>query len=204
MKPGDFFLGVIDFLAVLVPGSIASFLLAGPARMWLRPYEIPAEGAGAWVAFAVSAYLFGHLLFLLGSTLDDVYDARRNRIHDPKKDAVLRAAEAARAAVAPELHDDQFSTFKWAKAFLQLNAAAARAEVEQLEALSKFFRSLTVLSALCSAWLFLLGARPFHGAVAAVLAYVCFRAFCKHRMKCTQLAYACVVLARKQLFPPGQ
>lgn len=69
-KPGDFFIGVVDFFAILLPGVIAAGLLA------LRLNFVPAHPEALfWVALFVGGYLIGHLLHAVGSILDPLlYD----------------------------------------------------------------------------------------------------------------------------------
>ena len=81
-KPGDFFLGIIDFFGILLPGAVFLFLqsivasevlgynilikiLAGPFELQFS--NLPA--AVQWVAFLFGAYLFGYLLFEIGRSL---------------------------------------------------------------------------------------------------------------------------------------
>lgn len=76
MKPSDFFIGVIDFFSTLVPGALATYLLISlhwevPTR-WPHIERGSAEG---WVVFIVSAYVLGHLIAAIGSSLlDRLYD----------------------------------------------------------------------------------------------------------------------------------
>jgi hypothetical protein len=72
-KPSDFFIGVVDFFAVLLPGAALVYLLkplmiSGIAKVWL-----PATPTQGWVMFLVLAYIAGHLLHALGSWLLDKY-----------------------------------------------------------------------------------------------------------------------------------
>ena len=69
-KPADFFSGVVDFFAILMPGVIAAGLLG--AQLHLVPEHLDAI---FWVALFVSGYLLGHLLHAVGSILDPLlYD----------------------------------------------------------------------------------------------------------------------------------
>ncbi|HEX6133839.1 MAG TPA: hypothetical protein VFZ24_07745 [Longimicrobiales bacterium] len=147
-KPDDFFVGVVDFFAVLLPGAVVvavgrPFLpetLYGAAGV-LRPVT---GTTASWVLFLLAAYLAGHLLFLLGAFLDStLYDPLRSVTVPPGKD---RAYEAARAAQNQALGGSShvMNTFQWARATLRLQAPPAMAEIERYEADSKFFRSLTV------------------------------------------------------------
>ena len=80
-EPQKFFIGVIDFFAILLPGALLTYLLR------IRLERLPEvdlrierlEGAKGWVAFLVASYFLGHLMFLIGSALDEVYDWLRRR-----------------------------------------------------------------------------------------------------------------------------
>ena len=66
--PQGFFIGLMDFFSILLPGALLTYLLmgeVGPVVLWVRYSEL--ASAEAWVAFLFASYLFGHLVFLLGS-----------------------------------------------------------------------------------------------------------------------------------------
>src|SRR3954463_12233747 len=69
----------MDFFSILLPGALLTYLLMadmGPVVLGSRYHQL--TGAEAWAAFLFASYLFGHLIFLLGSWLDEFYDwARR-------------------------------------------------------------------------------------------------------------------------------
>lgn len=77
--PQRFFIGLMDFFSILLPGALLTWLLmgeVGPVVLGDRYANL--DGAQAWAAFLFASYLFGHLIFLLGSWLDEFYDwARR-------------------------------------------------------------------------------------------------------------------------------
>ena len=86
-KPTDFFVGVIDFFAILLPGAILAFVthkaLEFSTAQWLgervRAYKpedyLPHGEAAKWALFLVISYVFGHFIFAIGSLLlDDLYD----------------------------------------------------------------------------------------------------------------------------------
>jgi hypothetical protein len=98
-KPGDFFLGVVDFLAVLVPGAALVFavtpyaeLIFGPGRL----FPPITDTAIRWTAFVVVAYVAGHLIASVASSLlDPFYDRtyrnlRRLTSKDSKSGLFLR------------------------------------------------------------------------------------------------------------------
>jgi hypothetical protein len=77
--PQKFFIGLIDFFSILLLGTLLTYLLMGEAGSVLLGdrYAMLAV-AQAWAAFLFASYLFGHLVFLVGSWLDEFYDwARR-------------------------------------------------------------------------------------------------------------------------------
>lgn len=147
-KPSDFFIGVIDFFAVLVPGAIVvavadphipPFLL-GPKGILPRM----TGGAERWIAFLFAAYLAGHMLFLLGAVLDNAfYDAFRRALVPTSKDTLFQSLRTLRTE-SVNVSEKEINTFQWARMGLRLSAPDALDEVERYEADSKFFRSLSI------------------------------------------------------------
>ncbi len=75
--PQKFFIGLMDFFSILLPGALLTWLLmgeVGPVVLGDRYAKL--DGAQAWAAFLFAIHLFGHLIFLLGSWLDEFYDWR--------------------------------------------------------------------------------------------------------------------------------
>jgi ADP-ribose pyrophosphatase YjhB (NUDIX family) len=148
-KPSDFFVGVIDLFAVLLPGAVVAAL----ARPLLTAYVFASGGffppladpTQGWIAFAIGAYLIGSLLFLIGAFLDPLlYDPLRTVTVPPAKDGLFQQATAIKKRVLPRESFEPLNTFQWARATLRLRAPAAVGEIERYEADSKFFRSLAV------------------------------------------------------------
>lgn len=74
MKPGDVYLGVIDFFSTLVPGGIAVFLVLASDQHALLGGS-PFESTKSWTALSLLAYVLGHLIAAVGSAvLDPFYD----------------------------------------------------------------------------------------------------------------------------------
>jgi hypothetical protein len=76
-KLSDFYVGVVDFFAVLLPGALLCFLF-GDSFLWHRIFApvFPdiQEGIQQWAVFILASYLLGHFVFLVGSNLDYAYD----------------------------------------------------------------------------------------------------------------------------------
>ena len=212
-KPSDFFIGIQDFFAILLPGAAATYLLS--EEMAAREYHTTIEGEWQLVgAFAVSAYVLGHLIFLLGSFLDPAYDRWFRRRKTYGDDGVFRAANKLRASDPAALPGASFSTLKWCRAYISLRSASARSELDYYEATSKFFRSLVVLLTFVAlgvlfsqigkntSQVVLPISRLALAALAAVLAGLCFLRFCDQRWKLTESAYAYAVLISTTKPPP--
>jgi 8-oxo-dGTP pyrophosphatase MutT (NUDIX family) len=79
-EPQKFFIGLIEFFSILLPGALLTYLCKDWVALNLgMGYGYPLEGAEAGAVFLFASYLLGHFLFLFGSKLDDlVYDRVRN------------------------------------------------------------------------------------------------------------------------------
>ncbi len=81
--PQKFFIGLMDFFSILLPGALLTYLLmdeVGPVV--LGDCYAQLAGAEAWAVFLFASYLLGHLIFLLASWLDEFYDWLRDRTLD--------------------------------------------------------------------------------------------------------------------------
>lgn len=179
--PQKFFIGLMDFFSILLPGALLTYLLmgeVGPVVLGDR-YAMLA-GAEAWAAFLFASYLLGHLVFLLGSWLDGIYDWLRDRTlnwqirHVATRGRVLswpvrvcvslvfkrernlavnRAVKIKEHALAALQAKDAINAFQWCKALLNVASPQSLAVVRRFEADSKFFRCFTVvLLLLLIAW----------------------------------------------------
>ena len=88
-KPGDFYVGVLDVFSILLPGAIVTWTV----WVWLgQPtYEfLPQDDSGKWVAFILSAYAIGHIVFMVASEVDRTFlTFRRHVLYRIKKDPDL-------------------------------------------------------------------------------------------------------------------
>jgi hypothetical protein len=169
-KPGDLFIGVIDFFAVLVPGIIAAALIVIAVGKTLQA-DIPFLSG-----LAIAGWVLGHVLHGIGSFLDPlVYDPLfkpqdtvdlEAATHNPapkstsvrswlhsylhKNDGLYRLAKEMtdvpygknRAAANSDVPGGMY---QWARTWLDSHSPEATANLDRLEADSKLFRSLVVL-----------------------------------------------------------
>jgi 8-oxo-dGTP pyrophosphatase MutT (NUDIX family) len=179
--PQKFFIGLVDFFSVLLPGALLTYLLIGDA--WP---VVPLNGDAhldrtqTWAFFLFSSYLVGHLVFLLGAWwLDDFYDwARRQTLNNTSQRVATRdvvppwyarmlvwlvfkreanaavecAASLKRETLKPVNGARAVNTFQWAKALLTVESPESLATVQRFEADSKFFRSFVVVLLILVAW----------------------------------------------------
>jgi 8-oxo-dGTP pyrophosphatase MutT (NUDIX family) len=172
-EPEKFFIGLIDFFSILLPGALLVFLLRDAFEPAALSAPIRALGeTGGYAAFLFASYLFVHFIFLVGKWLDEAYDfakeytldkqiktvAWRGRLlarpfraliwlifKDDRNLALNRARKIKRESLGKIAAADTINTFQWAKAFLALESPASLANVQRLEADSKFFRCFSVV-----------------------------------------------------------
>jgi len=220
-KPSDFFVGVIDFFSVLLPGALISYFLmgifyddvVGPEKI----FPSPDNEIVKWVFFLIVAYLIGNIVFMIGSFLDRTYDKFLRRIFFQKKhDLAYRLArdvhwrhidtdeQLARLVRRGSMSDEEyreilqdpkreiFNTYKWAQSFLLFKSADAIEEIRQLEAQQKFFRSLIVTFFLIAVVL-LFQRKNTPAIVLIILGVLSFYRYGDLRYKATAKAYQMIV-----------
>jgi 8-oxo-dGTP pyrophosphatase MutT (NUDIX family) len=172
-EPQKFFIGLMDFFSILLPGAVLSYAIKDDVGSWALDRSFSAMGeAEAWLVFFFSSYLLGHYIFLMGSWFDEFYDMARRMTQTQrlkelarwgtlrpkwqrfllwlvfkreKDQAVDRVGAIKRNYLAPLQAADAVNTFQWAKLRLALEKPEVLAPVQRFEADSKFFRSLVVV-----------------------------------------------------------
>jgi 8-oxo-dGTP pyrophosphatase MutT (NUDIX family) len=78
-EPQKFFVGLVDFFSILMPGALLAYLgKAWLSFTWLGQWGFPLDSAETWIVFFFASYVLGHFVFLVGSLLDDcLYDPFR-------------------------------------------------------------------------------------------------------------------------------
>ncbi|MGE0131570.1 MAG: hypothetical protein AB7U82_26105 [Blastocatellales bacterium] len=147
-KPSDLLVGIVDFFAILLPGAALAFVGMKFQGKIFNGVILPALGEGAprWIVFILSSYLIGHIVFLLGSSiLDPVYGTTYRKFKSRMTGDLLfkRAGEIKRET---QISNNEIeNNYKWARAAVRMSNSAASAEIDRLEANSKFFRSMVVV-----------------------------------------------------------
>jgi hypothetical protein len=201
MKPGDFLLGVFEVFAILLPGGLATWLViqyiprsALNDALAFGPGPLDPDGLVLGTAFLVAAYTLGHFVFMAGSKLDGLYDRWRKRVKPESRDATYKAAKKLQESLNKELAGGDFSTLKWAKAYIQIKAQPARAEIDRLEADQKFFRSLVVIAPAFAAHFLFREAAPAAGVASIVMGLLAYQRYLEQRWKMSELIYATAVM----------
>lgn len=139
-KPADFYIGVIDFFGVLVPGAVLLFLyrerLPGALALGLKGEQTVI----VWAAFLVGSYVLGHFLLGIGVPLNKLLrffkSEAKDKFYNEVKDAIK---------LPPGMRKKRSDAFHRAYSFLQLNNPSAVAEIERQMADYKLFRGLTLV-----------------------------------------------------------
>jgi 8-oxo-dGTP pyrophosphatase MutT (NUDIX family) len=226
--PQKFFIGLMDFFSILLPGALLTWLMmgeVGPVVLGDRYANL--NGAQAWAAFLFASYLIGHLVFLLGSWLDELYDwarrytlntqiallARRGRLlpwlaralvwlvfKRERNLAVDCATRIKQQALGSLQAKDAVNTFQWSKAWLNAESPTSLAVVQRFEADSKFFRCFAVVMLiLLVAWPWQHQWPPAGIPIVLTLLLLALWRYMEQRYKATNQAYwAVITLASKE------
>ena len=200
LDPEKFFVGVIDFFAILLPGALLTYLWKRQiACAVLNEDGFQFQKAEDWMVFLFLSYLLGHIVFLLGSWLDELYDWLRkgtpagqsarlangkNFSHQKKRDlaaflfrrnpdeAVTQAVRIKSRALAALSAQEAVNAYQWCKARLSKEHPPGLVAVQRFEADSKFFRSFAVVllgAALAQLGLVLIGLYRHQSSLNALL-----------------------------------
>ena len=218
-KPSDFFIGVLDFFAVLLPGAALVYLVQ-PLVITVTPKVwLPTTPEQAWVMFLVLAYITGHFLHALGSWLLDKYvygklylplfrsshaQAAKLKKDDFALEEHKKAKETLLARVRLTTKADSTGTnyYDWCLSDVRVSSPAGATEVDRLQADSKFFRSMVfvfLVAALvsfraCAVWVSV-------GAVALTV-FAIWR-FCELRWTATKRVYEYYLLLERRTQETG-
>jgi len=194
LKPSDFYVGVISFFSILVPGAVATALLEPLLRDAVLGPVIsdPESEAGKWAVFLVTSYFLGHLIFLGGAFIDPLYDRIRKKRNPYTNESAYQCATNIQHELLMNAENQAVSTFQWSRAILTAEFPAAAGHVHELEADSKFFRSLLIVLGLGGIVL-LLRDRWVEGIVAILLLGACFGRYYERRLKSTTQAYIYII-----------
>ena len=192
-KPADFFINVVDFFAVLLPGALFMAVYSDRLRQSAVGVVSPAllTGAGGVASFVVGSYLFGHIFFLIGSLADYAYNALLPRVVTEAKNQAFKVADDLRKQLTG-VTASAFNTYQWCITYLRVRKPSYLEPIERLEADSKFFRTLVPVF-LASLWPI---CNAGHGRLACfviILAVLSVWRYAERRWKANRLAFWLVI-----------
>jgi ADP-ribose pyrophosphatase YjhB (NUDIX family) len=223
-EPEKFFIGLLDFFSILLPGAVLTFLLMDDVSpvIWKTCAYQPLTGAKGVAVFLVASYSLGHFVFLLGSWLDELYDiVRRHTLNNQitmlsRRDELLlwpvRAAiwlifkqernlavNCARNLKEKQLGalqaKDAVNTFQWCKAWLTENKPKSQAVVQRFEADSKFFRCFVIVLLIMTVIWAVQGRWQLAAMAVFVFLPLALWRYMEQRFKATNQAYWSVITA---------
>jgi len=150
-KPSEYFIGILDFFGILLPGVVAISLLRLQhpelATRISRSLDLPASQGV--VAFIVVAYLAGYLFNVTSLALDRLTGPLQHRSFETYSGQRLygRASELKNACLS-EKDRDLLPTYTWALASVRNHFPIWSADIERLDAYTALFRSMSLVLAL--------------------------------------------------------
>lgn len=208
-----FFIPVIEFLSVILPGAMVTWFLKGVpgARVFdnkvFPKLETPAE---QWIAFLVVSCITGIIILSISSLLDKfVYD---KWISGKNYGLSLKTATGIRDNFLPtggwigrfqseglftdkesrEIHKNPpaeiIDTFNWSLSYFGLYHPACLADVARLQVDSKFFRSLSIAFLLIGIVLAGKGL-AIYGLTSIFLCFICMYRYADTRSRSREKAY---------------
>ena len=142
-KPGDFFLGIVDFLGVLVPGAVLVYLEDEPLARIFGTSPVHAN----WLVFAVAAYFLGHLLLASTEILHRLGKRLEHKIWFIRgtQYGVDKLEEESLPLLGKAAAGSTGFAFHAALSFLRLRNADAAAEIDRHMAGYKLLRNLVAV-----------------------------------------------------------
>lgn len=211
-KPSDFFIGVVDFFAILLPGAALVYILQPLIVTGIPTTWLPTTASQGWVLFFVLAYITGHLLHALGSWLLDKYlyqalylpqfkpsHAKAAKLMDNpsdlRKDEDTEKTLLARVRLTTKVNATGTNYYDWCLSDVRANSPAGAIEIDRLQADSKFFRSMVLVFLLTA--LVSLGEAPrWISLGAAALTVFSMWRYCELRWTATKRVYEYYLLLR--------
>ncbi len=219
-KLQDFFINVIDFFSVILPGALVTFFLKGLlyTGVFVEEKVFPSleNRTQEVIVFLFATYIIGHIVFVIASLLDKLYGKLRDKFFKKNFDLNYHSATAIREQYIPSeswinqlikdkklgekeikklLEKDKheiINTYKWAQRFLAIKYPETLININKTEADSKFFRSLVIAFIIVS-FVLLFREQLLYSACFFVLSLLSLYRYCNLRYKSTELAYEFIV-----------
>jgi hypothetical protein len=152
-KPGDFFIGVIGFFGIIIPGALLLFLHGNDLLLQLEVLlgklnlnKIPATTLD-WIIISLLSYLAGQFLLAIGEYISDQITKKLyEKFFLPE---TIQYSVAAKKYIRYPIKDtasiDVNETYYYSFSFIRITSPEAILEIESKASEYKMFRSLVVL-----------------------------------------------------------
>lgn len=157
-KPGDWFIGLIDFFSIVLPGAIVTSLCYHFLPSLLSLFNLPLDSfdhlvhgtISASAAFFIASYVLGHFTAAVSYEMFERFPGQLRSLTTRMdlasgnylkgfRDTTVPWLEDKITCYMPEADRKELRPYEWAKARLTVNNSLALTEVDRLEAESKFF-----------------------------------------------------------------
>src|SRR5882672_4475515 len=156
MKPSDYFLGVVNFLGVLVPGAALLFLRQWDPTKWNK--------AGTPISdvliYGAVAYVIGQILLAVTEIFNEAVPFFRRWIFKTLHDDVVTFKTQALIHLNTVQNESPQSIFHRSLSYLRVKNAAGSGEVDHLMADYKLLRNFVVVLAVDGTARFFCDGRP--------------------------------------------
>jgi hypothetical protein len=163
-KPSDYFLSLIEFFGILLPGALLCFLFLPEGRYVLGVLNIQIRGGyQEWTIFIVISYLVGHYVNYLGRMIRVNYNRflfsfeKLRTYHRHRDIGELHSyvsRQMHRAFGASEMVTYYVPILAWATSFVRQKSPLTAMEIERMQASSGFFVNFSAVLLLISVkWL---------------------------------------------------
>ena len=191
-KPGDFFVGIVDLFAIFLPGGLLTFVLYQQYSAFLLNV-VPISGNQYWLAFVFFSYLIGHVIFMIGSKIDGLYDYHRKKRNPYINTSAFQCASQIKHKFLSETESKAVNTYMWSTSILTTQYSDAIVEINRLVADSKFFRSLVVIIPIISL-VFVDGGNYQHALMTILFIVPCYLRYYDRRLKSTTRTYQYIIM----------
>jgi len=147
-KPSEYFIGILDFFGILVPGVVAMALvrLQYPEVATRISKSLDLPGNQGVVAFIVVAYLAGYLFNVTSLALDRLTGTLQHRSFERYSGQRLyRRASELKDECLGEKDRALLPTYIWALANVRNHFPVWSADIERLDAHTALFRSMSLV-----------------------------------------------------------
>lgn len=222
-KPEDFFIGIVDFFSVFIPGSALTFSLKILIDEKFSEQFIILESSKSdtitkWIIFIVIAYFIGHLVFGISSKIDDFYNSHRkkildldkdkkafllskkkinqnSRLHNNAREIIKQCLKEKKIALPDDVDytDEDMTIFRISIIILDEELPSTMLNINRFVADSKFFRSIIVILPVC-ALIFLILDAYIEAFLAILLILPCYYRYFTRRLKSTTYTYQSIII----------